>query len=377
MRERYEDFKQRNAEILALAPDTVENARSYFERNEIAFPCLPDPERSVFRQYDVKSSMVSLGQRPGQFVVDKDGIVRYAYLGWQQWEIPSVEETLAQIDSVQTPPLPRAGPGNYCYQPPRPLQKEEPMDAMLPRNFELPWTAPRVAVLEIAGQIGVQVRGPEMVRAIKGLTEDSRVRAVIVEVDSPGGSAPVSDAIHRAIGRLAKRKPTVAFVQSAGLSGGYLIACAAQKIIAVPTALVGSIGVIFVRPVVQELMEKLGIRMVVTHEGKLKGMFQPWREPTPEEQEKVRQLTDEYYNWFVDAVAKARAMPAETVRGYATGEMFSAAKAKEMGKAPRRLQYVRPRRPLLERLLARSGGGLSEEFIARLEERLLPRIEFR
>ena len=89
-------------------------------------------------------------------------------------------------------------------------------------------------------------------------------------------------------------------------------------------------------------------------------------------------------------------MPAETVRGYATGEMFSAAKAKEMGlvdelgdletavdiatemgKAPRRLQYVRPRRPLLERLLARSGGGLSEEFIARLEERLLPRIEFR
>jgi len=270
------------------------------------------------------------------------------------------------------------------------------MDAMLPRNFELPWTAPRVAVLEIAGQIGVQVRGPEMVRAIKGLTEDSRVRAVIVEVDSPGGSAPVSDAIHRAIGRLAKRKPTVAFVQSAGLSGGYLIACAAQKIIAVPTALVGSIGVIFVRPVVQELMEKLGIRMVVTHEGKLKGMFQPWREPTPEEQEKVRQLTDEYYNWFVDAVAKARAMPAETVRGYATGEMFSAAKAKEMGlvdelgdletavdiatemgKAPRRLQYVRPRRPLLERLLARSGGGLSEEFIARLEERLLPRIEFR
>ena len=100
MRERYEDFKQRNAEILALAPDTVENARSYFERNEIAFPCLPDPERSVFRQYDVKSSMVSLGQRPGQFVVDKDGIVRYAYLGWQQWEIPSVEETLAQIDAL-------------------------------------------------------------------------------------------------------------------------------------------------------------------------------------------------------------------------------------------------------------------------------------
>ena len=100
MRERYEEFKQRGAEILAIAPDTVENARSYFEKNDIPFPCLPDPDRSVFRQYDVKSAMVSLGQRPGLFVIDKEGVIRYAYLGWQQWEIPTVDETLAQIDGL-------------------------------------------------------------------------------------------------------------------------------------------------------------------------------------------------------------------------------------------------------------------------------------
>ncbi len=270
------------------------------------------------------------------------------------------------------------------------------MDALLPRQFEMPWKAPRIAVLEITGQIGMQVRGPEMVRAIKGLTEDSRVRAVVVEVDSPGGSAPVSDAIHRAIRRLSSRKPTVAFVQSAGLSGGYLIACAAAKIIALPTALVGSIGVIFMRPVVQELMEKVGVKMVMTHEGKLKAMFQPWREPTAEEQEKVRALTEEYYGWFVDAVAKARNMPAEVVRQYATGEMYSAAKAKEiglvdelgdletavdmaseMGKTPRRLQYVRPRRPLLERVLGRASSALAQSILAEAEERVRPRIEFR
>jgi len=270
------------------------------------------------------------------------------------------------------------------------------MDALMPRKLEMPWTAPRIAVLEIAGTIGMQVRGPDMVRTIKGLADDRRVRAVIVEVDSPGGSAPVSDAIHRAIRRLAKKKPTVAFVQSAGLSGGYLIACAASKIIAVPTALVGSIGVIFMRPVVQELMEKVGVRMVMTHEGKLKGMFQPWREPTPEEQQKVQALTEEYYNWFVEAVARAREMPVETVRRYATGEMFSGAQAKEiglvdelgdletavdlaseMGKAPRKLQYVRPRRPLLERVLARGSGAMAEALLARAEERLHPRIDFR
>jgi protease-4 len=270
------------------------------------------------------------------------------------------------------------------------------MSTPLPAAIQLPWTAPRIAVLEISGQIGMQVRGHEMIRVIRALTDDARVRAVVVEVDSPGGSAPVSDGIHRAIRRLAARKPTVSFVMNAGLSGGYLVACGASRIVALPTALVGSIGVIFIRPVVQELLEKLGVKMVMTHEGKLKAMFQPWREPTPEEQAKVQAMTEEYYNWFVEAVAKARQMPVETVRRYATGELFSAAKAKEMGlvdelgdldtaldmasemgKAPRRVQYVRPRRPLLERLLARSSGALAEAVLARLEERLQARVDFR
>jgi protease-4 len=270
------------------------------------------------------------------------------------------------------------------------------MDALLPRTFEPPWKAPRIAILEISGQIGMQVRGAEMVRAIKGLADDARVRAVVVEVDSPGGSAPVSDAIHRALRRLSEKKPTVTFVMSGALSGGYLIACATQKIVALPTALVGSIGVIFMRPVVQELMERVGVRMVMTHQGRLKGMFQPWREPTPEEQQKVEALTQEYYGWFVDAVSKSRKLPEEVVRGYATGEMFSARTAKEMGlvdelgdldtaldlaaemgKAPKRLHYVRPRRPLLERLLARSSGAMASALLAEAEARLNPRIDFR
>src|SRR3990170_2511704 len=194
---------------------------------------------------------------------------------------------------------------------------------------DMPWQRPRIAVLEISGAIGVQVRGPEMVRTIKALTEDGRVRGVVIEIDSPGGSAPVSDAIFRALRKLSARKPTVAFVMSGALSGGYLIACAATKIVALPTSLVGSIGVIFMRPVVQELMEKVGVKMVMTHEGRLKGMFQPWREPTPEEQEKMQALTEEYYSWFIDAVATARRLEPEAVREYATGEVFPAAKARE------------------------------------------------
>jgi protease-4 len=270
------------------------------------------------------------------------------------------------------------------------------MSALIPDRSQLPWRAPRIAVLEITGAIGTQVRGPEMVRAIRALAEDRRVRAVVVEIDSPGGSAPVSDAIHRALGQLGRRKPVIAYVMTAGLSGGYLIACAAHKIVALPTSLVGSIGVIFMRPVVQELMEKVGVRMVMTHEGHLKGMFQPWREPSEEETKKVEALTDQYYGWFVDAVAQARKLDRDTVRGYATGEVFTASEARgkglvdelgdletaidmasEMGKAPRRLHYVRPRRPLLERVIARGGASLTDAIVARLEDRLYPRIDFR
>lgn len=100
MRDRHKDFADRSAEVIAIAPDTVEHAREYFERNELPFICLPDEDRKVFRLYDVKSAMISLGQRPGLFVIDKEGVVHYAYLGWQQWEIPSVDETLAQLDAL-------------------------------------------------------------------------------------------------------------------------------------------------------------------------------------------------------------------------------------------------------------------------------------
>ena len=100
MRDRYADFQQRNAEVIAVAPDSVENARRYFQANDIPFPMLADRDRRVFRQYDVKSAMVSLGQRPGLFVIDGEGVVRYAYLGFQQWEIPTVDETLKQLDAL-------------------------------------------------------------------------------------------------------------------------------------------------------------------------------------------------------------------------------------------------------------------------------------
>ena len=83
-----------------MAPDSPEHARSYFERNRLPFPCLADPDRRAFRLYDVQSRLASLGQRPALFVVDMEGLVRYAYLGWQQWEIPSNDTVLARLQAL-------------------------------------------------------------------------------------------------------------------------------------------------------------------------------------------------------------------------------------------------------------------------------------
>jgi protease-4 len=267
------------------------------------------------------------------------------------------------------------------------------LSTILPR---LPVGRPRIAVLEMYGPIGAAIRGPEHVRTISALAQDPRVRSVVLDVDSSGGSASVADSIHRSLQHLSARKPTVAFIRGTGLSGGYLIACGASKVVALPTALVGSIGVILLRPVVQELLDRVGVKVVITKEGRLKDMFQPFREPTDEEQEKVQALTGEIYQWFVDAVATSRQLDPKTVREYATGEMFTASKAKEiglidelgdwdtaldmaseMGRLPRRLQYVRPRRPLLERLLARGGAAMAGAVAAEVESRLAPRLELR
>jgi len=100
LRDRIADFQQRGAHVIAIAPDTLEHARAFFQRHSLPFPCLADPDRRVFRLYDVKSALVSLGQRPGLFIIDKDGTVASAYLGFQQWEIPSIDDTLAELDRL-------------------------------------------------------------------------------------------------------------------------------------------------------------------------------------------------------------------------------------------------------------------------------------
>jgi protease-4 len=264
------------------------------------------------------------------------------------------------------------------------------------RPIGLPWLAPRIGIVELFGVMGATIRSPDYGRMFSALRDDTRVRAMVVDIDSPGGSAAAAEQIHLGIAKVAAKKPVIAFIRGSGLSGGYLASCAATKVVAIPTALVGSIGVISIRPVVSELLQRLGVKVFVTKAGTFKDMFQPFREPTDEEQKKLQTLMDEYYDWFVDAVARSRRLQPKKVRSLATGEMFTARKAKELGlvdelgdldtaidmatelgRVPRRLAYLRPRRAILERLVGRVASGLVEEVAAEAERRLLSRIEFR
>jgi peroxiredoxin len=100
LRQDYSKYTALEAEILAVAPDTMGNTQSFFKTNQLPFPGLVDNELTVYQQFDVQSKLLSLGQRPGLFIIDKRGITRFAFLGTQQWEIPANQLVLDQISQL-------------------------------------------------------------------------------------------------------------------------------------------------------------------------------------------------------------------------------------------------------------------------------------
>jgi len=251
----------------------------------------------------------------------------------------------------------------------------------------------RIVVTELFGAIGQPARTTEMVRMLRAIEQNKRIRALIIDIDSPGGAAGPSEYLHNAVARIAKKKPVIAFVRGTGASGAYMIAAAATRVVAVPMAIVGSIGVISMRPMLYDALGKIGVRMEVTKAGRLKDMFSSFREPTEEERVKEQALLDGFYERFVDIVAAARKMPRERMRELATGEVFTAPQAKDNGlidelgdldtaidlaqslaQLPeRKVTYIRPHRSLRDRLLNNVSMGLVDSLAWAVEERLLER----
>jgi protease-4 len=247
----------------------------------------------------------------------------------------------------------------------------------------------RVAIVRLYGPIGGGARTADWVETIRHLTADKRVPAVVLDIDSPGGSAAASDYLYLALTRLSKAKPLVAHVRGVGASGAYLAAMAARQIVVAPASIVGSIGVISAGPRLPGLLDRLGVRVEEHRAGRLKGMGAPWREDTEEERATEQQLVDAIYDVFVDRVADGRHLDRERVLELATGEAWLGAKSVELGLAdrvgdiddavevaatlagvPALANPVRIRRPLLTRLVDRFALRLASSVADELEMRI-------
>jgi peroxiredoxin len=101
LREDIDRFTAAHARVVAIAPDTAEGVAKFVKGNDYPFSLLPDADHEVFDAYDVISTMMSLGQRPALFVVDREGVVRFDSIGTQQWQIPSDDNVLAILSSLE------------------------------------------------------------------------------------------------------------------------------------------------------------------------------------------------------------------------------------------------------------------------------------
>lgn len=192
-----------------------------------------------------------------------------------------------------------------------------------------PWKSePRIGVV---GLRGIILDSKSTVDLLKKYRKDDRIKAIIVRVDSPGGSVAASQEIYREIVRTLPQKKVVISMGNVAASGGYYIAVAGTRIMANPGTLTGSIGVVMQFSNIQELMHKIGISQEVVKSGAFKDIGSPVRKMKPEERLLLEGVIRNVHRQFVDTVAQARRLPRPEVEKLADGRIFTGEQAKTLG----------------------------------------------
>ena len=186
---------------------------------------------------------------------------------------------------------------------------------------------PHVARVSIQGFISGD---RPTLRLIERVAETESVRAVIVSIDSPGGSAPGAEALHEGLRRLAAKKPIVSVVQNTAASGGYIAALAADRIFARQTSFVGSIGVLIQVPNVTGLLDKLGVGVEEVKSSPLKAEPSPFKAPTEEGRLALQALIADSYAWFRGLVGERRGLDEALLARVADGRVFTGRQAVEL-----------------------------------------------
>ncbi len=202
-------------------------------------------------------------------------------------------------------------------------------------------TGDSISVISLNGVIGESTgslysSGTITVKEVKDLLNQCKSdpsKAVIIEINSPGGAVEPTQEIYNAIEQFKKDtgKKVYVWMRGVAASGGYYISCAADKIVAMPTTITGSIGVIMELVNYQGLMEKLGVKQVVIKSGKYKDMGSPARPMTPEEKKMFQNLINETYQQFFDTVEKARNISPDKLKQIAQGQVYTGIDAKKLG----------------------------------------------
>ena len=186
----------------------------------------------------------------------------------------------------------------------------------------------KVGIIEISGIIN---ESKNILDKLKRFRTDNSIKAIVVRIDSPGGSVGPSQEILRAIKKTSLKKKIVASLGSVAASGGYYVAVGADGIVANPGTITGSIGVIMGFTNFQELMQKIGLIPVVVKSGKYKDIGSPVRKMTEKEKQILQNLSDQIHRQFINAIAAGRKMDPLKVEAVADGRIFSGEEAKRLG----------------------------------------------
>jgi protease IV len=199
---------------------------------------------------------------------------------------------------------------------------------------------PKIAVIYAVGIIatgqssadGTDVLGSQtIVEQLRRVRADNSIKAIVLRIDSPGGSALASDIIWREIVLTRDVKPVVASMSDVAASGGYYIAMPAHHIVAQPATLTGSIGVVAVKFVLDGTFDKLGMNIEEVKSGKYAGMYSSLRPFTPEERQKMLEHMQGTYETFVEKAAAGRKMTPEQIDAVAQGRVWMGSQARELG----------------------------------------------
>jgi len=176
---------------------------------------------------------------------------------------------------------------------------------------------------------GIILEDADRDRAVDALRDDDKVKALIVAINSPGGTTAGSEALYQALTRVAAEKPVVAVIGTLGTSGGYIVAIASDHIVARETSITGSIGVVVETAEFSGLLEKIGVTAEALRSAPLKGQPSPTEPMTDEVRAALDAVVQDSYAWFVDLVKARRGLDTEAAARISDGRVFTGRQAKE------------------------------------------------